>query len=85
VSFKRYKLAKKEAKKAVKNARTKVYKKVYEKCWNFDFDDNICDADAMELYLKSLYWVLIAQDYSRILAIFVFFYRMLKALITHTI
>jgi len=22
-------------------------------CWNFDFDDNICDADALELYLKS--------------------------------
>ena len=24
------------------------------KCWNFDFDDNICDAVALELYLKSL-------------------------------
>ena len=31
VSFKRYKLAKKEAKKAVQNARAKMYKEVYEK------------------------------------------------------
>jgi len=22
-------------------------------CWNLDFDDNICDGDALELYLKS--------------------------------
>ena len=22
-------------------------------CWNFDFDDNICGADALELYFKS--------------------------------
>ena len=31
MSFKRYKLAKKEAKKAVQNARTKVNKEMYEK------------------------------------------------------
>ena len=23
-------------------------------CWNFDFDDNICDADALEFYFKNL-------------------------------
>jgi len=22
-------------------------------CWNFTFDDNICDTDALELYLTS--------------------------------
>ena len=31
VSFKRYKLAKKETKKVVQNAKAKVYKEVYEK------------------------------------------------------
>ena len=31
MSFKRYKLAKKEAKKAIQNAITKVYKEVYDK------------------------------------------------------
>ena len=24
-----------------------------EVCWNLNFDDNICDADVLELYLKS--------------------------------
>ena len=38
-----------------------------------DFNDNKCDAGTLELNLKSLYWVLIAQDYSRIFIIFCVF------------
>ena len=41
VSFKRYKLAKKEAKKAVQNARAKVYKEIYEKLNTKEVEKNI--------------------------------------------
>ena len=41
VSFKRNKLAKKEAKKAVQNARVKVFKEVYKKLDTKDVEKNI--------------------------------------------
>ena len=39
MSFKRYKLTKKEGKKIVQNARAKVYKKVYEKLDTKEVED----------------------------------------------
>ena len=41
MSFKRYKLAKKEAKKAVQNAKVKVYKEVYEKLDTKEIENDI--------------------------------------------
>jgi len=29
------------------------YHKIRHWCWNLDFDNNNCDTDALELYLKS--------------------------------
>jgi len=39
--------------KVKRNEQTQTQAMCYRGMLNLDFDDNICDADALELYLKS--------------------------------